>query len=56
MQVNENKDDLDVSLAKKDKRVLSLLYNIYTNNNKQQENAKFSNRHYHIQDIKYVQL
>ena len=26
-----------------------------TNNNKPQENDKISNRHYHIQDIKYVQ-
>ena len=54
MQVNENKDDLDVSLAKKDKRVLSLLYNRYTNNNKQQQNAMFSNNRYHIEGIKFA--
>ena len=35
--------------------MLSLIQTIDTNNNKQQENAKFSNRTYRIQDMKYVQ-
>ena len=55
MQVNENEEDKPVSLPKEAKRVLSLLHIRYANNNKHQENAKFSNCHYHIQDIKYVQ-
>ena len=35
--------------------MLLFLHTRDKNNNKQQENAKISNRHYHIQDIKDVQ-
>ena len=55
MQVHENEEDQAVSLSKESKRMLLLLSTRDTNNNKRQENAKISNRHYHIQDIKYVQ-
>ena len=34
--------------------MLSLLHTRYTKNNKRKENTNFPNRHYHIQDIKYV--
>ena len=55
MQVNENEEDQAVSLSKESKHVLSLLNTRDTENNKWQENAKFSNYNYHIQDINYVQ-
>ena len=55
MKVNENEEDQAASLAKESKRDLSLIHIRYTKNNKHQENAKFSNLNYHIQDIKYVQ-
>ena len=51
MQVNENEEDKPVSLSKEAKSVLSLLHIRDANNNKHQENANFSNCHYHIQDI-----
>ena len=35
--------------------MLSLLHTRDSWNNKQQENSKFPNRHYHNKDIKYVQ-
>ena len=55
MQVYKNEEDLAVSLAKESKQVLSVIHTIGIKNNRRQENAKISNRHYHIQDIKYVQ-
>ena len=55
MQVNENKEYQAVSLSKEGECVLSLPHTRDKNNNKQQENAKISNHHYHFQDIKDVQ-
>ena len=55
MQVYENEENQDVSLAKEAKCVLFLLHTRGTNRNKLQENDIFYNLHYYIQDIKYVQ-
>ena len=55
MQVRGNEEDQAVSLENEYKRVLSLLHTIDTKNNKQQENEKFSNPRYHVQDMKDVQ-
>ena len=53
-QVHKNEEDQTVSLEKDAKHVLSLIITRDTKKNEQQGNAKFSYRHYHIQDIKYV--
>ena len=55
MQVHKNEEDQALSLVIYSKRVLSLIHNRDKKNNKRQENSNFSNHHYHIQDIKYVQ-
>ena len=55
MQVHENEEDRAVSLSKEAKHVLSFINNRDTRNNKWQENSKYPNRQYHIQDIKNVQ-
>ena len=55
MQVHENEEDQAVNLAKQAKHVLSFLHTRDTKNNKRQENAKFYNHNYHIQDIRDVQ-
>ena len=55
MQVHENQEYQVLILAKEAKRVLSLLHTRDKKNNKQQLKGKFSNHHYHIQDVKYVQ-
>ena len=54
MQVHENEEDQAVSLSKESQRALSLLHTRDTKNDKHKENLKVSNRHYHIQDMKYV--
>ena len=55
MQVHENEEDWALSLAEEAKHVLSFIHNRDKNNNKRQENSKFTNYHYHIQDIKDTQ-
>ena len=50
MQVHESGEDQAVSLTKEAKRILSLLHT-RDKKTKKQENGKFSNHHYHIQDI-----
>ena len=55
MQVHEKKGDQALSVAKEAKQLLWLLHTIDKKSNKKQENYKFSNFQYHIQEIKDVQ-
>ena len=55
MQVHENEEYQAASSSKESKCFLSLLHTRDTKYNKRKENAKLSNRYYHIQYVNYVQ-